>query len=222
MSGKDEFDELESGKIYFIMGSKFDGISASSLKELKHMFDMKPLVWYKPHWTDPKERGLKEYVGKPFDQDIYLGGFLTRDLLVLPELTTVNELSFWSGSQSTFQGLVMIIGLKLGLTRSDRAAQILLNILKKIGKTKNGISDALIKIEMIGKKGGVRQQRIMEIYCEENYATALTPVIVCQQIIEEKITRYGAFVPPEIVPAKDFMEQLGKYKIHYSATRKAV
>ena len=47
----------------------------------------------------------------------------------------------------------------------------------------------------------------MEIYCEENYAAELTPVIVCQQIIEEKITRYGAFVPPEIVPAKDFMEQ---------------
>jgi saccharopine dehydrogenase-like NADP-dependent oxidoreductase len=216
MSAKDDFEMLESGRIVFVLGSRLDGISASSLKEMKHMFDVKPLIWEKPRWLKPNVSGCKEYIGKPFHKEVYLGASVTRDLLTIPELVDLDELSFWSGSQSIGQGLVMIAGLKLGLTRSDRGAQLLLNMLKQMGRTKQSMPDALIKVEITGMKQGIRQKRTMEMYCDENYATALAPAIVCQQIVEKKITRRGAFVPPEIVPATDFMDRLGKFAIHYS------
>jgi saccharopine dehydrogenase-like NADP-dependent oxidoreductase len=218
MNGKDTFDELKSGKIYFILGSKMEGISVSSLKELKYMFDIKPLVWHKTQWVVPRQKGLKEYIGEPFEKDIYLAASLSRDLLALPKLTNVSDLSFWSGSQDAFQGLIMILGLKLGLTKRDGSAQFLMNLLKKIGKKKGNISDALIKLEMVGKRNGVNQKVIFGMYCDENYATAIAPAIVCKQIIDGKITKYGAFVPPEIVPAVDFVDRLKKFEINFLTT----
>jgi hypothetical protein len=218
MSAKDDFETLESGRILFVLGAKLDGVSASSLKELKHMFDVKPLIWKKPQWVKPNVSGCKEYIKKPFDKDVYLGVSVTRDLLAIPELVNMDELSFWSGSQNTCQGLVMIVGLKLGLTGSDWGARLLLDLLKQMGKTRQSVSDALIKVEVTGKKQGIRYKRIMTMYCDENYATALAPSIVCQQLIEKKIASHGAFVPPQIVPAADFMDRLGKFAIHYSVT----
>lgn len=217
LNAKTEFDQLETAKIYFVLGSRLDGISVSSLKELKYMFDVKPLAWSNSHWTKPKSESVKEYIGKPFEKEIYLGAALTRDLLSLPALTGINELSFWSGSQNTIQGLTMIIGLKMGLTGSERGAQLLLWLLKKLGETKDGIADALVKVEISGRKNGLRQKQTVELYCEENYATAIVPAIVCQQLVEGKITQTGAFVPPEVVPAKDFVERLKKYNIHWQA-----
>ncbi len=216
MSTKHDFEVFDSGRILFVLGARFDGISASALKEMKHMFDVQPLIWKKPRWVKPNASGSKEHVGKPFDKNVFVGASLTRDLLAIPELVDLDELSFWSGSQSTVQGLVMIAGLKLGLTKTDRGAQLLLNALNRIGRGKLSISDALIKVEVIGTKKGIKQKRTIDMYCEENYATALAPAIACQQILERKITSRGAFVPPEIIPARDFMDRLKKFAIHYS------
>ncbi len=221
MNAKYDFDEVDSGKIYFIIGSGFEGISVSSLKELKYMFDVTPLVWNKSEWIEPSKKSEKEYVGKPFEKEIYMGVSLTRDLLAIPKLMPANYLAFWSGSQSALQGLIMIMGLKLGLTRSDKSAKILLNLLRKVGKGKNSIADTLIKVDITGKLDGVRQKRIFEMYCEENYATAIAPAIVCQQIVRDKISKFGAFVPPEVVPTIDFMEHLKKFEIHFSVTTEA-
>ena len=218
MNAKYDFDEVDSGKIYFIIGSSLEGISVSSLKELKYMFDVIPLVWSKSQWVAPPKKGWKEHIGKPFEKEIYGGISLTRDLLAIPKLVTTNHLSFCSGSQSTFQGLIMIMGFKIGLTKNDKFAQFLLNILKKIGRGKNSIADALIKVDITGKIDEVRQKKTFEMYCEENYATAIAPAIVCQQIAREKISKYGAFVPPEAVPAKDFVEHLRKFDINFSVT----
>jgi len=149
-----------------------------------------------------------------------MGMSLTRDLLVIPKLVPTNHLSFWSGSQSTLQGLIMLTGLKTGMTKNDRLAQLLLKILKKVGKGKNAIADVLIKVDIIGKKDGIRQKNYFEMYCEENYATAVAPAIVCQQIVEGKIDKFGAFVPPEVVPTKDFMKHLEKFNINFSSTNK--
>ena len=215
-----EFDKLESGKLYFVLGARFDGVSVSSLKELNHMFNVKPLIWDKSHWVKPKISSMKEYMGEPFEKEIYLGLSLTRDLLVLPELTSIDNLSLWSGSQSALQGIVMILGLKMGLSKRDSTAQFLLNVLKKIGKTENSISESLMKVELVGQKDGVRKKSIVEIYCDENYATAIAPVLVCQQLVEGKITKYGAFVPPEIVPARNFTERLEEQEMHLSTTVK--
>ena len=46
--------------------------------------------------------------------------------------------------------------------------------------------------------------------------TALAPVIICQQLVEGKIAKHGAFVPPEVIPAGDFMDRLGNFPIRYS------
>ena len=147
---------------------------------------------------------------------VTLGVSLTRDLHAIPELIDLGELSFWSGSQNTVQGLAMIAGLKLGITKTDWGARLLLSWLKLIGKGKRSISDALIRVEAIGTKQDIRQKKTIEMYCEENYATALAPAIVCQQMLERKIISRGAFVPPEIIPARDFMERLKEFAVHYS------
>lgn len=218
MSAKNHFDEMESGRIVFVLGAQFKGISAPALMEMKHMLDVKPLMWDQSQWKKPKGMGYKEYVGKPFNKEIFLSSFLTCDLLAIPGLTGVKELSSWSGSQSTLQGLVMMAGFAFGLAKTEKKAQWLLNLMKKLGKSKQSISEALIKVQVVGIQKGVRQKRIVEMYCDENFATALTPVLICQQIVENKLTHYGAFVPPEIVPSADFMKRLKKYAIHYSET----
>ncbi|MEM9819219.1 MAG: saccharopine dehydrogenase NADP-binding domain-containing protein, partial [Cyanobacteria bacterium P01_D01_bin.6] len=133
MSAKDDFDEMESGRIVFVLGAELEGISIPALKEMKHMFDVKPLMWKQSEWIKPKKTGKKEYVGKPFEKEVYLGSFLTADLLAIPKLTGIDELSSWSGSQSMSQGLVMLVGLKLGLTQSQWGAQLLLNVMKQMG-----------------------------------------------------------------------------------------
>jgi len=215
MSAKKDFDEMDSGRIVFVLGAGFKGISVSSLQELKYMFDVKPLVWEKTQWITPKVISIKEYVGKPFEQKVYLGVSLTRDILVIPELTGLKELSFWSGSQSTIQGLALILGLKYGFAKNEKRAKMLLKFLMKLGQ-KNATGDTLLSITINGKKNGEKKKRIIEIYCEENYATAIAPALVCQQIVEKKITEHGAFVAPQVVPSIDFMERLKKYPVNYS------
>lgn len=216
MNSQNEFDELESGKIYFIMGTILSGISISSLKELKYMLDVKPLVWNNGEWKIPANQSLQTFVGEPFNKKVYLGSSVTRDLLSLPALTGIKELSFFSGSQSMWQGLAMILGLKFGLTKTDRRAECLLNFLKRFGKSKDSVSDILLKIEIVGKKDGVRQKQIVELIGDENFVTAISPSLVCQQMVEDKITQRGAFVPPQVVPAKDFVEKLRKTSVKYS------
>ena len=115
-----------------------------------------------------------------------------------------------------------MLGLKLGLTRNDKTAQFLLNFLKKVGKGKKAVGDAMIKVDIAGKVGGISQKKKFEMYCDENYATAIAPTIVCQQIANEKISKYGAFVPPEVVPAEDFMELLKKFEINFSVTTETI
>lgn len=215
MSAKNDFDEMDSGRIVFVLGAGFKGISVSSLQELKYMFEVKPLVWDKTQWITPKVISIKEYVGKPFEQKVYLGVSLTRDILVIPELTGLKELSFWSGSQSTSQGLALILGLKYGFAKNEKRAKMLLKLLMKLGQ-KNATGDTLLSITITGKKNGEKIKRTIEIYCEENYATAIAPALVCQQIIEKKIAERGAFVAPQVVPSIDFMERLKKYPVNYS------
>lgn len=216
MSIKDEFDKIDSCKIYFIMGSSFEEISVSSLKELKYMFDVEPLVWEQSQWSKPSTKSIKEYVGKPFEKEIYMGLSLTRDLLVIPKLVQTNHISFWSGAQNTLQGLILLTGLKIGMTKNNNLAHLLLKLLKNAGNGKNAVADSLLKVEVTGEKEGIKNTKIFEMYCEEIYATAIAPSIVCQQIIEEKITKFGAFVPPEIVPAKEFVDRLKTFEIHFS------
>lgn len=222
MNAKHEFDEIDLCRIYFIIGAKFDGISISSLKELKYMFDVEPLVWDQTQWSVPLKKSLKEYIGKPFVKEVYMGLSLTRDLVEIPKLLPIQHLSFWSGAQSAFQGLLMMVGLKTGMTRNDYSTRLLHGLLKKMGSSKSAIADVLIKVDITGRRNGVECRKVSEMYCDENYATAIAPSIVCQQIIEEKISRYGAFVPPEVVPAADFLSRLEKYETSFSCTSKSL
>lgn len=222
LSCQEVFDTLDSARILFVLGAGLDGISVSSLKELKHMMDVKPVIWQTHQWIEPERTGAQEYIGPPFEKPVYLGASMTRDLLVIPELINVEELSFWSGSQFTGQGLAMILGLKMGLTNTDWGAALLLKLLKWMGRSEQATSDALIQVKVIGRKSTTRLMRKIEVFGEENYETALAPAIVCKQLVEGRINRYGAFVPPEVVPATDFMDQLSKYALHCSSTTEEI
>ncbi|HPG39896.1 MAG TPA: saccharopine dehydrogenase NADP-binding domain-containing protein [bacterium] len=214
------FEVLETGKIIFVLGAGLEGISISSLKELKYMMDIPAVVWNSRQWVKARLQNSKEYIGVPFEKQVYMGLSITRDLLIIPAMTGIKELSFWSGSQNTWQGLLMIIGLKWGLTKTERGASFLLNLLKSMGKHSG--SDALIKIDVTGISQGRHLRQTMQLHCEENYATALAPAIVCRQFIDGAIARPGAFVPPEIVPADDFMNRLKSYSVNYSETIESV
>jgi len=216
MSAKDDFDVMDTARINFVLGAGFKGISVSSLQELKYMFDVKPLIWDKTEWTAPKTLSSKEYVGMPFERDVYLGVLITRDILVIPELTGLKNLSFWSGTQSTAQGLLLVLGLKYGFAKTEKRAKMLLNLLMKFGNSKTASPDTLLSITITGKKNGEQLKRTIEAYCEENYATAVVPAVVCQQLVEKKPTKYGAFVAPQIVHASDFIERLKRYPVHFS------
>ena len=117
MSAKSEFDEVESGKVYFNIGSTFEGISVSSLKELKHMFDVTPMVWSESQWIEPSKKSKKKYFGKPFEKEIYMGISLTRDFLEIPKIMTMNHLSFWSGSQKCHTGINHDAGIEIGINQ---------------------------------------------------------------------------------------------------------
>ncbi|MFO0588059.1 MAG: saccharopine dehydrogenase NADP-binding domain-containing protein [Polyangiaceae bacterium] len=218
MDAKHEVQSLESARILFVMGSKIDGISLAGLKELRHMFEVKPQCYREGQWRAPEEEGMREHVGAPFDKEVYMGVFVTRDLLTLPELTGLRELSAWSGSQSTLQGLAMVGGIWIGMTQHDGSARFLLRMLKRMGERKGNISDALIKVEVVGEAEGARVKRTVEMYCDENYATAIAPALVCQQVIEGQIQRKGVFFGTEVVPARDFMRRLGGYALHLTKT----
>ena len=218
MDLKEDFDHAETARVEFVMGARLDGVSLAGLKELKYMLDVKPKVWQAGGWYSPRPDTRRVWVDKPFNRKIYLGASLTRDLLPIPGLTGLNDLSFWSGFEDDVLGLALIAGLKLSLTRWDVSGRFLLNTLKRMGRKKECSGDILLKIEMTGLREGVRQNRVVRMLCEENLFTALAPAAVCRQLAAGTINRCGAFVPPEIVPASDFMSRLRRGPVHYSIT----
>ncbi len=68
-----------------------------------------------------------------------------------------------------------------------------------------------MQVAIVGTMNGVRHQRRVNTYYEENYVAAVAPVLVCQQLVDGTMTEYGAFVPPQIVPAHDVLERLKRF-----------
>ena len=217
MASKEDFDHVTSAKIVFVLGADVGDISPASLKEMKHMFDVKPLAWKAGQWAAPQTTSDKMFIGKPFNKNVYLGASLTRDLLCIPDLLGLDALSFWSGAQSTLQGLTMIWGMQAGLTKSDRSARFLLRVLQQLGKTRGASKDVYIGVELEGTREGKQQRMLATVIAEENYATALAPALVCQQIVENVITTPGAFVAPQVVPASDFKHRMIESDVQYAA-----
>jgi len=211
-----EFDEIDAGRIFFAMGAKIEGISVSGLKELRHMFAVEPLVW-NGRWIVPQTKGCREYISEPFNKHLYFGASITRDLISLPDIVNVKALSFWSGSQSLLQGSVMLVGLKLGFAKHDASAGRFLNVLQFLGRGKKSSSDMALKLDIVGLMDGKKQRQVIEVSCDENYATAVAPAIACGQILSGCISQVGAFVPPEVVLADEFVQSL----IHYNVPLRA-
>ena len=69
---------------------------------------------------------------------------------------------------------------------------------------------------------GPKQKRTIEMRCGENDATALAPAFACQQIFEKKMTSCGVFVPPEKIPARNFMDRIKKFATHNSGVTEEV
>jgi len=210
------FDEVLISDIYFTLGSDFEDISVLSLRGVGQMINIPPKIWDNNNWIKPKQSSLKYQIGLPFNKQIYFSpAMITPDILILPKLYNIKELRFWSGIESLMQSLVFILGIKLGYTKTDKKAEKFLRFLKSIGRNKRFHSELNLTIVSKGLHKGKAKMITNSFYCTEVLATAIAPVIVCEQIIERKYDQSGAFFPIEIVDPIAFVDRLAKSGIHY-------
>jgi len=212
MSNRKYFDVIENGEILFAMGADIKGISAAGLKELRYMFKVPPLEW-NGRWEKPRKNSKTLFIGPPFNKKIFFGAALTCDILCLPELLHINHLRSWSGLQSLIQGMFLYIGCSLGMTNTDARAERFLRRIKRLGKFKGATGDLVIRVTAEGTKDGKPVKRVIEICAEENYATAVSPAIAILQMVEGKINAPGAYLPPQIVQAEEFVGSLEKFGV---------
>jgi hypothetical protein len=55
---------------------------------------------------------------------------ITYDLLKIPEIVRCNKIVMWSGTESLFQGLIFLLGIKMGLAKSLKKAGKFIKVLK--------------------------------------------------------------------------------------------
>jgi len=216
-SNKDYFDVIDSVDIYFTSGGKMDGLSVLSLQGINLMMDVPPKQWNGKQWTETDRGGTKEYISEPFNKKISFYPFMiTYDLLRITEIIKSNKIVMWSGTESLFQGLIFLLGMKMGLAKDIKKAEKFIRVLRFLGKNKN--ENYSMKIVTKGIKGGKNLERIVEMHAPEELLTAIVPVIICQQIADGVITKPGAFTGPEVVNIHKFSDSLKEKDIGYQET----
>ena len=209
------FDHVDSVDVYFTMGSKLEGLSPLSLRAVGLMTRTRPLQWREGHWRKPSPSGEKRFVGAPFGRQVYFGAaMITSDLLDVPQIVGCKRFSSWSGMEKTFQGMVFLLGIKLGATDTPQRAARFLRILRWLGKGDDSTDDIGLEVVVAGEEGGHRRRRKVFMHCSEEYATALALAILCRQIARGLVTDSGAFVPCQVTAVSDFVEQLRNADVH--------
>jgi saccharopine dehydrogenase-like NADP-dependent oxidoreductase len=156
---KDYFDKIDAVDIYFTSGGKMAGLSVLSLQGISLMMAVTPRYWNGEKWTETDSRGTKEYISEPFNKEISFFPFMiTYDLLKVPEIIECNKIVMWSGTESLFQGLVFLLGMKLGLAKDIKRAKNFIKVLRFLGKNKN--EDYSMKIVTKGIKVGLHDSVI--------------------------------------------------------------
>ena len=209
MSEGRRFDRVESVDIYFTMGGRMEGLSPLSLRGVDLMLKTAPMQWRREEWCEASPRGKKRFIGAPFDKEVYFGaGMITADLHDVPKSIGAEHLSLWSGMESSFQGLVFILGMKLAFARTQRRAENFLRVLQWLGRGGDTTNDIGLELELVGEKDGQRMRRLVSLHCSEEYATGLPPAILCRQLARGLVTARGAFVPHQVAAIDDFVVQL--------------
>ena len=217
-ANRPHFDVIESADIYFTMGSRLCGVSVAGLKELKHMFDVRPLAWLEDRWLPPRPSSRRAYADPPIGRQIYYGAALTRDLLCLPALLPIRQLRCWSGLESLTQMLVMYLGFKLRLTATDGSAERFMRLLRWLGRRPGYTDNLLIDVVCTGTRGDQHLTRHVAVSGNENHVTAMGVAIACEQVAAGKIWKPGAFVGPQIVDVAGFTTALPAYGVRYGET----
>ncbi len=209
------FDPIDSVDVYFTMGSKLEGLSPLSLRGVGLMIKTRPLQWRDGDWRKPSLSGKKRFVGAPFERQVYFGSaMITPDLLDVPRIIRSKDFTFFSGMGQTLQGIVLLLGIKLGATHTHRRAERFLRVLRWLGKGDGATNDIGLEVVVVGEKDGRRQRRSVSMHCREEYATALALAILCRQIARGQVTNRGAFVPQQVAAIGDFVEQLRDADVH--------
>jgi len=213
-SNKDYFDTIDSVDIYFTSGGKMDGLSVLSLQGINLMMDVPPQQWNGKEWIDAGSKGVKENISEPFNKKISFFPFMiTYDLLKIPKIIKCNKIVMWSGTESLFQGLVFLLGIKMGFAKDIKKAEKFIKVLRFLGKNKN--DNYSMKIVSKGIRDNENLKRIIEMNAPEELLTAIVPVIFCEQIADGYINKNGAFTGPEIVDTSKFIDALKEYDIDY-------
>lgn len=218
LEAQNHFERIESVDVYFAMGSRLEGLSPLSLRGVGVMMKTKPLQWYEGEWRRSSPSGAKRHVGPPFDKTVYFGAaWITPDLMDLPRAIGAQRFVFWSGLEKTFQGLLFLLGIKLGLTKTQQRAERFLRQLRRAGRGSDTTNDIRLEIVVVGEKSGGRRQRTFSLHCGEEYAAAIAPAILCRQVARGLVTKKGAFFCHQVVAINDFVKQLRAADLNYRA-----
>lgn len=210
------FDRIDSTEIYMTMGANIHAISVLSLRGIAEMINAKPLVWENNLWGKPLKSSIKMHIGKPFNKKILFGpGMVTSDLFEIPKITNTQKITFWTGMESLWLLVRLMLGIKLGYTETIKGSEKLLKTLKRIGGKEKFSSDINLTIVSKGTKNGQPIQRKTSLSAAEEYATAVAPVIICRQHIEGLITKRGAFLPPDVIDHENFIKCLKEYDLNF-------
>ena len=216
---KNYFEQIGSVEIFFTMGGNMDRISTLSLRDIGYMMDSTAMQYNGKKWIETNGKGKNEYIGGPFNKKIFFyPSMITSDLLSIPEIINSNKIVMWSGCESFLQGMVLYFGVKRGYVKAKEKAGKFLKLLQFIGRNKS--KDYMMRIVTKGSHDNIKHERIVEFNAREDFLTAIAPVIVCEQIGNGDINQSGAFVAPQIVNTKKFLESFKECNVNFKESIK--
>ena len=216
---KNYFEQIGSVEIFFTMGGNMDGISTLSLCDIGYMMDASAMQYDGKKWVTTNGKGKNEYIGGPFNKKIFFyPSMITSDLLSIPEIINSNKIVMWSGCESFFQGMVLYFGIKRGYVKAKEKAGKFLKLLRFIGRKKS--KNYMMRIITKGSRHNIKNERIVEFNAKEDFLTAISPVLVCQQIANGDIKQSGAYTAPQIVNTKKFLESFKECDVNFKESIK--
>ncbi|MCK5690610.1 hypothetical protein KAI87_15125, partial [Myxococcota bacterium] len=123
--------------------------------------------------------------------------------------------TFWSGMEKMLQGIVFLLGIKFGGTKTHKRAERFLRILQWLGKGGDTTGDICLELIVRGEKDGSPKEQHLSLHSSEEYATAIAPAIVCKQLASGMLSAKGAFLPPQVVLVDDAIEALRGFEVHF-------
>lgn len=215
-SHADYFDTIDRSDVYFAMGSRMDELSLLSLQGVGQLMQTPAEVWNKTRWEKPQKPMGAKYI-EAFDKTLYFGSaMVSPDIRTLPEEYSIQQLQVWSGLEGMLQGTVFMLGIGLGLAKSEKTGRFFLGLLQWLGRKDTFHHHTALEIITHGTKEGKPVRRKTTFRGCEVYLTALTAVIACRQIIDGKITSTGASYPLDVLDLQDFITQMEQEDTDFS------